>query len=437
MNIEHLKPIPESVKKIIVDRYDVQAQVYQNQTRYYAYLDTVDGELVKVTVAVKQDQNKDRFYKQILVHLLHDKKTVFVKDCARGYICGYITGWYYQGLSDKRNYWEDDEWGIYEGKFGVCARIVNLNYLHRTRYKYSGAVEYGTDNVLEYLRIWEKYPQVELLSKIGLGMLAYRKGILQKAAKDKAFVRWLSANREDIRRSACKQAHILYAYAHHITATESDTLHFFRKDRLDGFQYVIDTIPDDEYLQLAKYLREQNVSTATYNDYLKACLYLGLDMTQSKNRYPHELKRWHDIRTLEYTSKKAEEEEQKQNRIAEGVKQMAAKYGFLETGNDDYTVVIAKSKKELTIEGEYLHHCVGRMGYDAKIAEGRSLIFFLRLVDEPSIPYVTIEYDLQKHRVAQFHAVNNNAPAQPVRDYIEKVWAPTITRQLKQMKKAA
>ena len=55
MNIEHLKPIPESVKKIIVDRYDVQAQVYQNQTRYYAYLDTVDGELVKVTVAVKCD----------------------------------------------------------------------------------------------------------------------------------------------------------------------------------------------------------------------------------------------------------------------------------------------------------------------------------------------------------------------------------------------
>jgi len=133
-------------------------------------------------------------------------------------------------------------------------------------------------------------------------------------------------------------------------------------------------------------------------------------MTLSKNRYPHELKKWHDLRTLEYASKKAEEEEKQKNKIAEGVAKMAERYAFLETGNEQYTVFIAKSKKELSIEGEYLHHCVGRMGYDTKIAEGRSLIFFLRLAEEPTIPFVTIEYDLEGMRIAQYHGRENRAP---------------------------
>jgi hypothetical protein len=160
-------------------------------------------------------------------------------------------------------------------------------------------------------------------------------------------------------------------------------------------------------------------------------------MSLPKNRYPNDLRRWHDIRTLEYASKKVDDEEAGQNRIALGIAQVAERYAFLETSNEMYSVFIAKSKKELQIEGEVLHHCVGRMGYDTKIAEERSLVFFLRQAEDPTMPYVTIEYDLEKMRVAQYHAKNNNAPVEPVREYIEKVWAPTITRQLKQMKIAA
>ena len=81
MNIEHLKPIPEHIKKIIADRYDEQDQIYANCTRYYAYLDMVDGELVKVTVAVKLNDIKERVYKQVTVHCLHDQKS-YVKDLA-------------------------------------------------------------------------------------------------------------------------------------------------------------------------------------------------------------------------------------------------------------------------------------------------------------------------------------------------------------------
>lgn len=436
MNIAHLRPIPENVKERIA-YYDVQYQCYANLTRYYAYLDMLDGDLVKVTVAVKMNDLKDRVYKQVTVHPLHGT-TVFAKDFARHYIAGYITGWHREGLSKRLHSFEDGEWGYDDkGGFDIFAHVVNLNYLHRTRYKYSGGVEYGSDNILAYLRVWEEFPQVELLSKIGLGHLAFRKTLLRRAVKDKAFVRWLIEHKEDIRNSKWKARNILYAYEHKMNVVDYEDILFFTESALNGTSYIRQVFPESEYLQLAQYLKKQDLSAHIFDDYLKACLYLGLDMTLSKNRYPHELKKWHDLRTLEYASKKAEEEEKQKNKIAEGVTKMAERYAFLETGNEHYTVFIAKSKKELSIEGEYLHHCVGRMGYDTKIAEGRSLIFFLRLAEEPTIPFVTIEYDLEGMRIAQYHGRENRAPEKEVRDYIEKTWVPMVTKQLKKNKQAA
>ena len=46
--------------------------------------------------------------------------------------------------------------------------------------------------------------------------------------------------------------------------------------------------------------------------------------------------------------------------------------------SDSFITIIAKSPTELVYEGEQLHHCVGKMGYDQKFAKEQSLIFFIR-----------------------------------------------------------
>ena len=53
------------------------------------------------------------------------------------------------------------------------------------------------------------------------------------------------------------------------------------------------------------YIEKQNTNFYSYRDYLNACQYLGLDMDEEKNRYPHDFKRWHDLRIDEYRSAKA------------------------------------------------------------------------------------------------------------------------------------
>ena len=58
MKIEKIKPIPKYIEKKI-KRLDLRKYPEQNGfTRYYAYFTKNDGELVKVTVAVKNKYKK-------------------------------------------------------------------------------------------------------------------------------------------------------------------------------------------------------------------------------------------------------------------------------------------------------------------------------------------------------------------------------------------
>lgn len=51
-----------------------------------------------------------------------------------------------------------------------------------------------------------------------------------------------------------------------------------------------------------------------------------LDMTEDKNRFPHDFKRWHDIRIDQYATKKAIEDEEKRKELYIQFAAVAEKY---------------------------------------------------------------------------------------------------------------
>lgn len=107
MKIEKIKPIPKYIEKKIkaIDR----AYPVRGRTRFYAYLTKNDGELVKVTVAVKEKKNK-WCCKQVAVHGVHSNKC-FVKDMEFTYVGGYIVGWHAEGFGKHKPWYEDGYWG--------------------------------------------------------------------------------------------------------------------------------------------------------------------------------------------------------------------------------------------------------------------------------------------------------------------------------------
>ena len=87
-------------------------------------------------------------------------------------------------------------------------------------------------------------------------------------------------------------------------------------------------------------------------------------MTEEKNRYPHDFKRWHDIRADEYKSLKAKIDAEKRKELYEKFTAVASKYLGLEYNKKSvYMAIIAQKPSDLIHEGEILQNDKRRIAY--------------------------------------------------------------------------
>ena len=161
-------------------------------------------------------------------------------------------------------------------------------------------------------------------------------------------------------------------------------------------------------------------------------------MRLPKNLYPHDFKRWHDIRIDEYRTAKALKDAEERKELYAQFGKIAEKYLPLQRNKDDtFIAVIARSPQDLIREGEALDHCVGRMGYDQKFVREESLIFFIRDKQTPDVPFVTVEYSLSQKKVLQCYGEHDHRPSESVLDFVNHKWLPFANRQLNRIQAAA
>lgn len=434
MKIEKIKPIPKYIEKKI-KAIDTTYPV-RGRTRFYAYLTKNDGELVKITVAVKEKKNK-WCCKQVAVHGVHSDKC-FVKDMEFTYVGGYIVGWYAEGFGKHKPWYEDGYWGWTDDKlFDPYAPIVNRDYIlqHFPEYKFSAIDRYTGVDVFKYLRLYEQYPQIEYLTKLGLHNLAMSKQILKLCGQDKRFCKWLAQNRSTLNKFFLYIPVVLQAYKKNQNVLELQTYYSAKlKLSKDWLLEPLRIAFKNDVETLIRYLINKETNAYTYWDYWTACTHLGLNMTDEKNRYPHDFKRWHDIRIDEYHTLQAKEDEQKRKDLYEKFAKVAEKYVALQyEKRADYVVIIAHNPNDLVTEGRALEHCVGRMNYDQKFAREESLIFFIRAKEHPDIPLVTLEYSPSQKSILQCYGKKDNKPNDSILNFVNKKWLPFANRQIKKL----
>ncbi len=439
MNIENLKPIPAYIAKRIRNK-DIKSR-QDGSVRFYAYFAKIKDELVKITVACKSYKNQ-WFCKQVAVHGVHSE-ICYVKDLEYT-MMGYSVGWYSHGLTDKQKYYENGKWETAKDKYyDPDAEVVNKKFaLKFDAYKYSVIDKYPYYNVFKYLRTYEQYPQAEYFIKLGLQHLATNKTLLRKAGKDKNFRKWLVKYAKQLRNECGNYPYfsaqvMLSAYKTEMTLLEAQKFDREKKELLENYNYthiVNKVISSKEIGTFLNYIKKQNTNVNSYADYVKACTYLGLDMTLPKNRYPHDFKRWHDIRSDEYATAKAVADEKERAELYKQFALVAQKYEGLQYKRQaDFIMLIPHSPAELIREGEQLSHCVGRLGYDQKMVREETLIFFVRNIAEPDIPFVTVEFSIEQHKVLQCYGCDDTPPNDNVLHFVNKQWMPFANRQIKKL----
>ncbi|MBR2024837.1 MAG: hypothetical protein IKA02_03390, partial [Clostridia bacterium] len=94
----NIKPIPKYIeKKIRV--LDMEKCPNQKGLRFYSYLTKMQGDVVKITVAMRNKNKKTALIKQVAIHGVNSKLCAVrdIEYCYLG-VYAYRVGWYDEGI---------------------------------------------------------------------------------------------------------------------------------------------------------------------------------------------------------------------------------------------------------------------------------------------------------------------------------------------------
>ena len=169
-------------------------------------------------------------------------------------------------------------------------------------------------------------------------------------------------------------------------------------------------VPEPEDEDPPAYATVPDVQILT--DYWDMAQQLGWDLTNERVRFPHDLFAAHD----EAAAQAAQREEKSLPAKFRVRRMVLRKYAF---AADGLLIRPAGSQRELTDEGNALHHCVST--YGKKHANGKTAIFFIRKKNAPRQSYFTLELDEQELTVRQNRGMRNGPRTPEVRAF-EELW---------------
>lgn len=389
-----------------------------NRQRYYTYLTACGSDVQVRTVAVKAPKRwKDPAAKEV-VRASVDDPWMHILDLGFVGIAGYVVDWTPEGFGPARyldyaGRWESEAWAR-RCMWKIDAPVINPELLRRTeRFRWSDWASSGA-HILDYLKTFAEHPEIEFLSKNGLGRLCTKVSLVRKLKKDGNFRQYFGRRAEEIRRGGWDVPTIFKAYRDGTSFVEAQQEICSRRE----FRYC--RLPLGINAQKAKaYIAEQAVRPSEYTQYLQWCEELGMDLGDTKTAFP---KRFEERRRVVHERAEALRLKRNAVKFAEMNAKLAVsaeEWSWLERLGGDFRLVIPRSEQEISAEGKALSNCLNER-YAAKIARGVSLVVFVRRSECPDEAFCAVEYGLKDGKVLQCYGRNNSKPQKEVLDFVHR-----------------
>jgi hypothetical protein len=336
----------------------------------------------------------------------------------------YVVDWSREGIGrkptwDYRGKWQSEAYEPSRGMWKLDRPLINpAALMEHERFKWC-AWSPACGEILDYLKVYAKYPRIELLAKMeGGARFAARVGFVRQLQADRGLMRFFMAHVAEIKRIGYGCDVIRQAYRRGITLGQAQVrIEHRRRWRAFHLPLAIDASRALEYCAL------QKAGEWQYCEYLRACRELGLDLGDTKVAFPKRLK----ARAAVISDQVAEIRRRNQAELA---KQMdielgaaAAEASRLErVRSKAFRVVIPRRRADLVREGKRLSNCLGDGHYAGKMARRETLIAFIRQAARPGVAFVAVEYSFTSKCVLQCYGAKNQRPAKPVLDFVNRVF---------------
>ena len=283
----------------------------------------------------------------------------------------------------------------------------------------------GWPSVATWIALQMRYPALELLRKGGYDKLArqrltgygnYRNAInIRGTSIEKALrlpKKWTKAlRRADISETITSKELKEFQKA-------DDKLKQAAIDSWDAYTMLITSYRAEEYMlairkhtSIEKYLYymggQRTHDPTMFVDYIESAYLLGWDLRRKSVLFPPDLKRAHDEATALRDMEKNAEKDKKIRMHAIDI---------------DYQIhnliaLPAMSQQELNNESSALSHCVKT--YGDRVADGKTLIYFVRRASLPDEPYYTLEISPKDGHVVQCRGLKNCSMTDEVKEFKE------------------
>lgn len=425
-----------------------------------------DGEVVH---AWRRARTQAKYYFTYFERALYDKEAIIARSFAV-YRCictdtgeifdDYVPREYYLMRKGEAIHWthECDFWGhewwskrrsLYSkdyvmelSGYQVCLGLDRLKPLLKDSWlKYSQLDAFirltGAEDAFRYIELYQKHPQLEHIMKMGLWNII-AEGL--RCHSFRSIFNWKGKTPKDLFGVPIGKGDMLALSA---LAVDMDTFHlalYLKKnsrfsltdlaqkrkelERLSNFDTCkrFDTLKGYGVCaeETLKYILRQQQKKTRYQsirgvlidwmDYLKDCNELGLSLEDTAVLKPHDLQQAHQ-NIIAQLKIKADEELDKQ--MAK-LKEERKRYNFAAGG---FIAKVAENSTELIVEGKVLHHCVGT--YADKHAKGKCTIILIRRLEEPEVPFYTMELVGPEKRIIQVRGNHNCGMTQEVEAFVE------------------
>lgn len=321
--------------------------------------------------------------------------------------------------------------------------------LAHTPYQYSALPEYltnaGEQHIIPqyYLRQYLRNPFLENLVKMRMYQLAYElvhtddyfhsinkngsnmKEILQVAKQDISLVQKLDMSMKQLR----VYRRIL---ATGMRMDEASFLRFYNTYwNTDAIYSVLRYTTLHKTERYCMQFVEKNVSYRNvllqWKDYISFCEELGYDLKNTFVLFPKNLWEAHDEASAEVLRKREEERKEQIQREEQMAKALLQEYQEVYPWSDDeYAVIVPKDLFSIKEEGHALRHCVGT--YTSRVANGKSIILFIRDVRKMDKAYFTME--VQNGEIIQCRGYQNQNMTEKVAAFVNKYQNQVLKRLL-------
>lgn len=410
---------------------------HTNVTRIYnAVVPTKGGEFRVDTYAVKtRNKRTGELAIKKVARYYSDRQRYYVRDVIyHNFMHYYAVNWCNEPFGRRHvAVWEDvDSW---MGKWGYCDREDGtidlggdwLNWFDGTKYEHCGWSVKSGIHILDYLDCWRISKGVEFLGKSELWKLI-TPSFVYKLSTDKGLFNFFRSHLDEIRQPSCRGgyyceysiAEIAHAYHHKKTLADARLAVRARYAFRDYGKHCV-LPPSIDKVALLKWCMKNDVTEMEYCRYARYVQEAGEDIAAFGVTMPRNFKATLEAYEERANRKEARRLAKERKAYNSGIKSVAEAFAMLSRLKaHGLAVVLPMNVKQLIDEGNAMHNCIGGMGYDKRICDGKSLIVFLY---KDGKPFVDIEIDRERWTVRQCYAKCNTNTEEKINAFAKRICA--------------